>query len=213
MKLLLSPAVPLLLASTLFAADPQVAAHSFELAKPGRTLLSDDFTQPEKANRRLTRGDWKVASGIAACAHDDELFKKYKNHGPAIWYDHDFQNAVIRFDFLAGSACKHFVFTVNGKGGHVCRFVMNDAGTDLRAWDADHKPKQLAKNGPALPKNQWTPVTVELVGSKACVHIGDSYVATVEDPSYAAAKTVVGVSFHFGDLKLRNFQLVEATSR
>ena len=200
----------LLLTTASFAADPP---HQLQLAKPGKTLVADDFTAAEKAGRRLTRGDWKVSGGTATCEHDDELFKKYKNHGPAIWYDVDFENAVIRFDFLASSECKHFVFTVNGKDGHVFRFVMNDTGTDVRAWDANHKAKQLVKNGPALPKNQWTPVTVELVGSKACVHIGDHYVATLEDSSYAAAKTVVGVSFHYGDLKLRNFQLVEANSR
>ena len=206
----ISALIVLFLATASFAADPP---HQFQLAKPGKTLVTDDFTAAEKPNRRLTRGDWKVAGGVATCGHDEELFKKYKNHGPAIWYDFDYQNAVIRFEFLAEPETSHFVFTVNGKAGHVFRFVMNDTGTDVRAWDANHKGKQLAKNGPPLPKQQWTPVTVELVGSKACVHIGDSYVTTVEDPTYATAKTVVGVSFHHGGLKLRNFHVTEATPR
>lgn len=207
----LSLSAVFLLAVPALAADP--LPHQLHLASPGKALAADDFSQAEIANRRLTRGEWTVAQGIASCQHDDELFKKFKNHGPAIWYDVDFQDAVVRFDFLASPECKHFVFTVNGKSGHVFRFVMNDAGTDVRAWDANHQGKQLSKNGPALPKNHWTPVTVELVGSKACVHIGDSYQALVADSSYAVAKNVVGVSFHYGQVQLRNFALLSATPR
>src|SRR5262245_14190638 len=96
-------------------------AQGLSLAQPGRTLLADDFTKAEKANRRLTRGNWTVKNGIAACAHDDELFKKFKDHGPAIWYDHELTDGIIRFEFLASSECKQFVFTVNGREGHVFR--------------------------------------------------------------------------------------------
>jgi hypothetical protein len=166
--------------------------------------------QPEKQNRRLTRGDWVVKNGVAVCAHDEELFKKFKNHGPAVWYDQEFNEGVIRFEFLASPECKHFVFTVNGREGHVFRFVMNEAGTNIRAWDADHKAKQLVKDGPPLPKGVWTPVAVELIGGKACVHIGDKYQVVVEDASYKAPKNVVGVSFHYGSVQLRDFELVEA---
>jgi hypothetical protein len=193
---------------SVYAAEP--SAQQLKLAQPGRTLISDNFMQPEKPNRRLTRGDWIVTNGVAVCAHDEELFKKFKNHGPAIWYDQEFTDGVIRFEFLASPECKHFVVTVNGREGHVFRFVMNEAGTDIRAWDADHKAKQLAKTGPPLPKAIWTPVAVELIGDEACVHIGDKYEVVVEDASYTAPKTVVGVSFHYGSVQLRNFELMQA---
>jgi hypothetical protein len=188
------------------AESPQPLA----LVRPGRILIADDFQQLEKANRRLTRGHWTVKDGTAACAHDEQLFKKYKNHGPAVWFDQEFTDGVVRFEVLPSLECKHFVFTVNGSDGHVFRFVMNETGTDIRAWDSDHKARQLSKAGPPLPKGVWTPVMVELVGGKACVHIGDKYQVTVEDPSYAVRKTVVGVSFHYGSVRLRNFELVEA---
>lgn len=202
-----------LAANSLFAAETRQAGHSLKLAKASVTLLADDFTQAEKANRRLTRGDWTVKDGVASCQQDDELFKKYNSHGPAIWYDLEFQDAVVRFDFLPSNDCKQFVFTINGKPGHVFRFVMNEAGTDVRAWTADHKAKQLSKNGPPLAKGQWIPVTVEIVGSKASVQIGESYDTLIEDPGYAAAKNVVGVSFHYGSVKLRNFSLASASAK
>ena len=195
--------------SALACAAEPATGHSLQLVKSSRTLVMDDFLKPELPNRRLTRGEWRVADGIAACTQDEELFKKYNNHGPAIWYDQSFQDAVIRFELQPSQDCSQFVFTVNGEEGHVFRFVMNGSGTDVRAWSADHKPKQVAKNGPPMVPNVWTPVTVELVGSRACVHIGDKYQVAVDDASYLSPKTVVGVSFHHGALKLRNFELSE----
>lgn len=201
------------LIAPLFAADSGPARHTLQLTKPGAAIVADDFTQQEKSNRRLTRGDWKVAAGIATCVQDEELFKKYKNHGPAIWYDQTFRDAVIRFEFQPSRDCSQFVFTVNGKEGHIFRFVMNDMGTDVRAWGPNHEPKRLASNGPPLPKDAWIPVTVELVGKQACVQIGDKYQVQVADDSYTAEKTIVGVSFHHGTLQLRNFSVSQATAK
>ena len=213
MKSTLAILLAVFLFSPAAGAEPRTSEHALQLVRPGRVLVADDFTEAQRSNRRLTRGDWTVKDGLAVCGHDDELFKQYKNHGPAIWYDQEFKDGVVRFDFQPSKDCKHFVFTVNGQQGHVLRFVMNEAGTDVRAWDADHKGKQLAKAGPALPQGAWTSVTVEMAGSRACVQIGDTYQVVVEDPSYAVAKNVVGVSFHYGNVKLRNFALLEATPK
>jgi hypothetical protein len=210
MKSTFATFLAVLFVSSLSAAEPRISTHQLQLVKPGRVLVADDFTQAERSNRRLTRGEWIVKDGLAVCGHDEELFKKYKNHGPAIWYDQEFKDGVVRFDFQPSKDCKHFVFTVNGQDGHVFRFVTNEAGTDVRAWNADHKSKQLAKAGPVLPQGAWTSVTVEMAGNKACVQIGDKYQVVVDDPSYAVAKNVVGFSFHYGSVKLRNFELLEA---
>jgi hypothetical protein len=119
-----------LLAAPLAAADP---THQLKLTTTGQALIADDFKQQQKPHRRLTRGAWTVKDGEASCAHDDELFKKYKNHGPAIWYDQEFTDGVVKFEFQPSPECQHFVFTVNGRDGHVLRFVMNEKGTDVRA--------------------------------------------------------------------------------
>ncbi len=212
MKLVLMAMAALLAATGLAGAEP-AAKQELAIAQPGKLLVQDDFRQAEKMNRRLTRGEWMVKVGLAVCTQDDELFKKYKNHGPAIWYDQEFTDGIVRFEYWPSSECQHFVFTVNGAGGHVFRFVTNEIGTDVRAWTADHKPQQLAKQGPPLVKNAWTAVTVELLGPRACLHIGDKYQVTVESSSYAAAKTVVGVSFHYGTVKLRDLELRQAQSK
>jgi len=202
-----------LLCTVCTSAEPSLSGHSLQLVKASRPLVVDNFTQPERAGRRLTRGEWKIAGEIGSCTQDEELFKKYRDHGPAIWYDQDFQDAIIHFEFQPSSECQQFVFTVNGKDGHVFRFVTNETATDIRAWDVNHQGKRLVADGPGLAKEKWTPVTVELAGTKASLQIGDSYKMTVEDSSYAVPKIVVGVSFHHGTLKLRNFQLFEAATK
>ncbi len=213
MKTISASILFLLLATQLLAADAKPISHALELAKPGAAIVADDFTQQEKPNRRLTRGEWKVADGVAVCVQDEDLFKKYKNHGPAIWYDQSFQNAIIRFEMQPSRDCAQFVFTINGKDGHVFRFVMNEIATDVRAWGPNHESKRLASGGPPLAKDAWIPVTVELVGKEARVQIGDKYQVQIADDSYAAEKTVVGVSFHHGSLKLRNFAVHQAAAK
>lgn len=213
MRSLVAALLAVVLAPALSGADKSSGQHKLQLAAPGRIIVADVFSEQEKPRRRLTRGDWKVAGGVASCVQDEELFKKFNNHGPAIWYDETFKDAIIRFELEASSDCQQFVFTVNGKGGHVFRFVMNEMGTDVRAWDANHQGKRLVTDGPRLAKETWIPVTVELVGPKASVQIGDKFQARVEDASYSVEKTVVGVSFHHGTLKLRGFEVLEAVPR
>ncbi|MBL9083942.1 MAG: hypothetical protein JNK76_19145 [Planctomycetales bacterium] len=169
-------------------------------------LIRDDYTG-ELAARRATRGPWKIADGMAVCTQDDELFKKFKDHGPVIWYDAQFTDAVIKFTFKPEKA-KTFVFTVNGPNGHVFRFISSERGTTVVAFppSADHKSKPLDRGGPKLSDGQWTPVTVELRGTKAVVQIGD-YKAEVEDPSLAGQKVVVGLGFSFGTVALKDFSL------
>ena len=182
--------------------------HEPILLKPEEILVEDGFAEAKKKGRRAVRGDWQFADGVAKCTQDDELYEKFKNHGPVIWYGQGFTNAVIEFEIRA-SEVKNFVFTINGSHGHVFRFVMNERGTGIRAWDADHKSRAVVTGGPKLVQDTWIPVTVELAGKQAALQIGPDYSVKVEDPSYAAAKTVVGLGFSFGALQIRDFKLTK----
>lgn len=167
-------------------------------------VFKDDFSNPKLAERKAARGPWKFANGIATCTQDDELFRKFKDHGPIIFYDVPHQNAKIRFAFKA-EACRTVVFTANGEKGHVFRFVASAAGTSIRAFPPgdEHKSVELAK-GPALKLGEWVEVAVELNGSKAVVSIGKDFTQTVESPHLAAAKANISVGFSFGTLSVRD---------
>lgn len=167
-------------------------------------VFKDDFSNPKLTERKAARGPWKFAGGIATCTQDDELFKKFKDHGPIIFYNVPHQNAKIRFAFKA-DACRSVVFTANGEKGHVFRFVSGAAGTSVRCFPpgADHKSVELAK-GPALKQGEWVEVAVELNGSKAILSIGKDFTQILESPHLAAAKANISVGFSFGSLSVRD---------
>lgn len=170
-------------------------------------VFKDDFSNARLPERKAARGPWKFAEGIASCTQDDELFKKFKDHGPIIFYEVPHQNAKVRFAFKA-EACRSVVFTANGEKGHVFRFVAGAAGTSVRAFPPgdDHKSVELAK-GPALKLGEWVEVAIELTGSKAIVSIGKDFTSTVENPHLATAKTNISVGFSFGTLSVRGVSI------
>lgn len=170
--------------------------------------LVDDFQSATQAGRRAERGAWKIEGGVATCTQDDELYKKLKNHGPVIWHDLAFDDAVIRFAFKSHEA-KSVVFTINGAKGHVFRTVTQPQGTSIRAFPpaSDVKSLSLETDGPALKDDVWTSVSIELRGEKAIVKIGDEYVETVSHPTFATPKTTVGVGFSFGTVSIKDFAI------
>ena len=174
-------------------------------ASAAETLLKDDFSDPKLKQRRASRGDWAFADGVATCTQDDALYKKYKNHGPIIFYDVPLQDGRVRFSFKADGA-KTVVFTANGAEGHVFRFVMSERGTSVRAFPTDDKAhKSIGLSTEALPlkSGEWVPVEVDLRGSKASVKIGD-FAKTYDHASLARAKTNISIGFSFGTLAVKD---------
>ena len=173
-------------------------------------LLSDDFSSARHPQRRAQRGPWQFVNNTARCAQDDALYAKFKNHGPILFYDADFTDAVISFQYKPESDCKTFVFTVNNSEGHVFRFVTSGRGTNLRAFPPgpqEHASINIGKTGPELRPGAWTPVTVTLQGTAVTVKIGEGYSQTVEHASFARAKTQVSLGFSFGTVAFKDLKV------
>ncbi len=181
----------LLFASAVFAAEAP--------------LLKDDFLVSDFASRRASRGAWKFAEGNATCTQDDALYKKYEDHGPILFYDLAYTDAVIRFAVKPDAANKSVVFTANGAEGHVFRLVFSEAGMGVRAFppeEKDHKSISLGNEKTAnLKKDGWTMVSVELRGSKATVKVGE-FTKIYEHASIARAKTNLSVGFSYGTVSV-----------
>lgn len=203
-----------ILGSLLFAGWSIGFVAARATAAEAAPLVEDSYKAETLDGRRPTRGPWRIADGVAQCTQDDELYKKFKDHGPVVWYDAKFTDATIRFGFKPEKA-KTFVFTVNGAEGHVFRFVSSATGTTILAFppNPEHKSQALERGGPKLREGEWTKVSVELRGPKAVVSIGDDYQAEVEHASLARPKVVVGLGFSFGALSLRNFRIVPVATK
>jgi len=182
-----------------------VSAHAADL------MLKDDFSDPKLAQRRAMRGDWKFAGGVASCTQDDEIYKKFKDHGPILFYDLAHTDATVRFSFKPEGA-KSVVFTANGADGHVFRLVVGGAGTSVRAFPPESKDRASISVGQekvALKSGEWVPVVVTLRGGKATVKIGADFEKTYEHASYARPKTNLSVGFSYGTLSVRDVVVTE----
>ena len=181
----------LLLATAAFAADAP--------------LLKDDFLLPDFASRRALRGDWKFAEGSATCTQDDALYEKNKDHGPILFYELAYTDAVIHFAVKPDAANKMLIFTANGAEGHVFRLVFTPTVMGVRAFppeEKDHKSISLGNESAVkLKADAWTKVRVELRGSKATVKVGD-FTKTYEHASIARAKTNLSVGFSYGTVSV-----------
>ncbi|MCB1064919.1 MAG: hypothetical protein KDN20_18625, partial [Verrucomicrobiae bacterium] len=94
--------------------------------------FSDPFTADAKVpERRALRAEWQIADGVAKCTQDDALYKKFKDHGPIIFYDLPTTDATVRYA-MKPQGCKSAVFTLNSDEGHVFRFVTSERGTSIR---------------------------------------------------------------------------------
>lgn len=191
MKSLLT-ALLVLVSTSVFAAEPP---------------LEDDYSSMEKDSRRLTRGAWTVESGQASCTQDDELYKKCKDHGPALWYDVDFTDATIKFSYWADEEVQAFIFTVNGADGHVFRFVLKPRPGMIKAFAREGEPSgALGKDVPKLVTGEWVDLEVTLTGDHSVVKIGD-YINEAAHPAITQAKTTIGLGFSFGTMKFKDFSI------
>ena len=187
-----------------------IAALALPLAAgPKGAGFVDSFNMPELANRRLMRGDWKVSGGVASVTQDDELYKKYKNHGPIVFYDMPMQDVRVKFEVRLEDA-KRFVFTFNGKGGHVFRLLQNPDGAAVLAFedkDGKHASVRLDETPPKVRNGEWIPYTVEIRGDSARYAIGDAPAKTVKHPTLASAKSNLSLSFHYGTMRVRGLSV------
>lgn len=197
--------------------SPRLAFFTTLLALSGLSLQAADpptFTDPFTADgqvpqRRAMRGDWQIADGVAKCTQDDALYKKYKNHGPIIFYDVATTDSTVRYSFKP-QGCKSVVFTLNGEKGHVFRFVTGARGTNFRAFPPNREVKSiqtgLEKNW-LLKEDEWTAVEVKMEGNKATVKFGDHEAVVIEHDTYATAKTNLSVGFSFGTLAVKGIEV------
>ena len=173
--------------------------------------FSDPFTADAKVpERRALRAEWQIADGVAKCTQDDALYKKFKDHGPIIFYDLPTTDATIRYA-MKPQGCKSAVFTLNSDEGHVFRFVTSERGTSIRAFPpGDEKSIETHRAAEwVLKDNAWTSVAVTVEGKRVTVTFGEFPPVTVEHESYAKARSNLSVGFAFGSMEIKDVSVTK----
>ncbi len=181
---------------------------------PAKPLIHDEFNSSEMAERNAARGDWKIANGQAKVAHNDELYKKFKNHGPIMIYtvDHTDANAVVEFK---PNGCKTVVFTMDAKeGGHAFRVKLMTAAkpgsTIVTYGPKEGKEKApvitLSRDVPELIDGNWNRIEMTVKGSDATVTVNGKKIS-VSHKRISQPKKIAKIGFAFGDFTIRKFDL------
>lgn len=184
--------------------------------------VRDDFSKSTFSGRFAERGDWEFKSRQATCVSDPKLYKEFKNHGPILKWPHEFREGTIEFE-MRPQNCQRVVFTLNGDG-HVFRVTLADetehsvsgpskVPTRLIAWATKSskqnkgdtiKPSEMPDL--SLLNGQWVKVRLEIDGEQAVLRIGD-FLAKIDHPALARDKSMVMITFAFGELAIRDFRL------
>ncbi|MCC9608480.1 DUF1080 domain-containing protein [Blastopirellula sp. JC732] len=169
-------------------------------------LLSDHFVSPKHPARRAARGDWQVKEGVISCPFDQELYKKFKDHGPIVFYDLAYRDAVIRFSFKATESTI-VTFTENNAEGHVFRIIMRPEGYNVRAFPPEgekHSIQAAAGKEALFQSGEWVDMQVTSKGEEVTVKIGDKFEQTFRHTSYGRDKKNFSVSFNEGTFALKD---------
>ncbi|MEM6688405.1 MAG: hypothetical protein AAF664_03195 [Planctomycetota bacterium] len=200
----------LTLVAVLLATGAVSSAFAGELT----VIVDDDFETSQHSIRKAVRGDWKIEGGTAKVIQDDETYKKFKNHGPMLTYEveHKDLGAVIEFKPLD---CKRVVFTFDAIKGHAFRVILRADQEKGRctiqtytAKENDQKAKPIILDDtlPRLREDKWHRLQVQLNGSRASVVLDDRRYE-VEHARIDQAKRLAKLSFAFGEIEVRKFEL------
>ncbi len=169
--------------------------------------FADDFSQPTLSVRTLGRGPWKVSGSTAQCTQDDELYKKFKDHGPMITYAVPFSDAAVRYSFKPDAKVKNVVFTINSTTGHVLRIVASSSNSRAFVFTQDeHKNKPLATDLPKFKVDEWNETCIEVRGKQVSIKIGD-YAKSFTSEEVVVPKSNVTLGFSFGTLAVRDIKI------
>lgn len=184
----------------------------FTFCVHAETLIHDDFVDEKLKSRLPARGDWKLEDKAISANFDEELFKKYKNHGPIVWYNHEaVTDCDIELEYFVTGGVDTVMFSVNDAKGHVYRTTIKTEGSRkgayTKGWTAKKKASLAGKlEGFDLEENKWVAVKLSFKGNKLSLTIGDK-TQEYEHDAFAREKTKFNFQFSKGMMKVRNLKI------
>jgi hypothetical protein len=138
--------------------------------------ITETFDTEVPSVARSAKGAWEVVDGVLI---GKELTAD--KHAAVLSYTKPNHNSIVRFSFKVGGDTKGFNFSLNHKGGHLCRVVVAPTkmtiNLDKDKKDPKSKAKILATAKGDFSKNQWHTMQVELVGDKVVAQVDNGVVA------------------------------------
>ena len=134
-----------------------------KVAKQGKLIKSESFDEKVPAVGKAARGTWTIVDGAL---HGKEVLSE--EHAAVMNYTHKNRNSIVRFSFKFEDNTKGFHFSLNHRGGHLCRLSLTPTkmtfGLDKDKKDPKSKAQRLADASGKFAPGKWHTMQIEIVG-------------------------------------------------
>lgn len=185
------------------------------LGERGKLIYSDDFERAEVgAEWTAPKGTWSIAAGVLKGVEKTE-----DTHAAVLKHKIELKDFVAQFSFRFDGG-KSTAFSINGKGGHICRVAVTPTGLSVRK---DKPNKKSTETGAVLGTanaifnaGQWYTMLVEVRGKNfiaqatGAAPVGGEHDG-IDIPKLDIAFPVGGDGVSFDNLKI--WELATKTAR
>jgi hypothetical protein len=195
----------LLLTGALLTAAPLLAGDA-QFDPRGQVIFSEDFSGPTLAKGWGGKpGKWEMVDGAVKVSELPE-----DKHAAVRRHPLQYHDAIFEFSFELDGA-KMVALSLNNKGGHVCRLMVNPKGLTLQVdqpnASSELKAVRLATSATPVEPGKWHKAVVEVHGPRMIAQIDDAPPISGENPRVDVDKAdlgfpVGGVSAKIKDVKV-----------
>jgi len=184
--------IPLFVSGLLVAATPFLFSADAKFSERGQLLFSDDMSGPTLAKEWGGKpGKWEMADGAVKVSEVPEDKHPAVRRHPVKYHD-----AILEFLFQLNGA-KAISLSLNQKGGHTCRAMVNPAmlilQVDQPTPTSDQKAVRLGAAKVKIEPGQWHKLTVEVRGPVMIAQIDDNPPVSGENARVDVDKVDLGI--------------------
>jgi len=176
----------------------------------GKILLQEDLQKAFQKGWAGGKGKWEFVDGAV---RGSELAAD--KHGAVKRLPLDFHDAVIQYDFKLDGA-KTTTFSINGKGGHICRVLINAGGFSIRKDLAKKIPGDAAKVVDAcktpISPGRWHTLTIEIKASEMLASVDGQHFALGSHDGINVPFTNIGLTVAGESASFKNLRIWSATA-
>ena len=181
----------ILLGGALFAAS-SLFAGDVEFDARGQMLLSDDLNGSAMARAWVGKpGKWEMLGDAVKVSQVKE-----DNHAAVRRHPLQYHDGIFEFSFELDGATM-IGLSLNNKGGHVCRLIVNARGIALQVdkpnANSELAAVKLASSPAPIESGVWHKVVVEVKGPRMIAQLDNGTIISGENPRVDVDKIDFGI--------------------
>jgi hypothetical protein len=181
-------------------------ASSAFASERGALLYKEDFSGSTMPSGWAGKpGKWEMAGDAVKVSEVAE-----DKHAAVRRHPLQYHDAIIEMSFELDGA-RMVAISINNKGGHVCRLMINPNGAILQVdqpnANSDQKAVRLATSNAKIAPGTWHKAVLQVHGPKMTAQIDDMPSFSGENPRVDVDKTDIGIPVAGVSAKIKNVKV------